>query len=108
MTNVPSPQPEGIGDIECTEYVPPMRRGAWVPPRGDHLIRLEVQRIFPGLPPYKLTDAAMCSLALHLRLGDARSALRHLAQQAMLCEAFAAWLRGEDVTYLQQRVKPWN
>lgn len=72
----------------------------------DHLIRLEVQRIYPGLPPFKLKDSAMTSLALALRLGDTRAALRELAQQATLCEAFGAWLRGEDVTHLQG-VKPW-
>ena len=71
-------------------------------------IRAAVQRKFPGLPPYALTEASVQRLGVMLNVTRDDRLLRALVQQSHLAEALAAYARGEPMGYLLREAKPWN
>lgn len=71
-------------------------------------IRSAIQRKFPGLPPYELTEASVQRLSVVLSTTSDERLLRVLVQQSNLAEALAAYARGEPMAYLMGEDKPWN
>ena len=71
-------------------------------------IRAAIQRKFPGLPPYALTEASVQRLGVVLSATHNERLLRVLVQQSHLSEALAAYARGEPMDYLLGEGKPWN
>lgn len=71
-------------------------------------IRAAIQRKFPGLPPYALTEANVRRLRVVLSATHDERLLRVLVQQSHLAEALAAYERGEPMAYLVGEGKPWN
>lgn len=71
-------------------------------------IRAAIQRKFPGLPPYALTEANVRRLGVVLSATHDERLLRVLVQQSHLSEALAAYARGEPMGYLLGEGEPWN
>ena len=64
-------------------------------------VRVEIERIFPGLPPFELVEKKIDRLRDQIENGS-DAALHVLRQQACLAEALACVRRGEHANYLRK------
>jgi hypothetical protein len=65
-------------------------------------LKVCLHRIYPGFPPYRLSEEAMRRLMVRLHLVQDDVDLHLLRQQCILSEAVAAAQRGESLAYLSK------
>ena len=70
-------------------------------------VRAQVERAYPGLVPFELSNASLRRLEAALRSAHDGRILRHLVQQSALSEGLAAVRRGEGADYLRE-VRTWR